>query len=342
VTVARVIAGMPQDLQGRALHHFRASELPFRTAEALRRWVRTEVVPFDAALFDRGEYLREAPDAVYVSDSGGKDPGARGRYFVDRELFLRLQSQAVDGLRRELRERFEWVEELEGWDLPDRLEEAPEGAGPGAVILFRKGLFDVVVFGGVARALGRGDGGSSLAPLDPPVTDDAAPAGQGSALGEPKPGQAPSPDDVPPHLALQEAIARDIGVALRLTVAGLLSGRCSPAPGLLSPTTPDGGLELAPTSRRQLQVLVGPLGLDRPEEVLALACGSDGPDEDAVYQVLQTLPWASVEGVLAALVAASMAASPAAGGGSSGLSPLLARLARELDLAVGAPASPTG
>ena len=326
-TVARVLAGAPAGLQRSALEHFREAPAALRTEEALRAHLRARLVPLERALFDPDLYEKAHEGPIWVTDTGDRDPGARGRYFGDPGLFLRLQQEELDRRREELRSRCDWVETIEAWELPARFEEAQDG--PGAVILVRNGLYDVQVIEGVRTASAPAE---TLPFPRRPARPDSAPP-QADAAGEP-----PTPTRLARAArlrtrALQEAVASDPVAAMRAAVVSLLTS--GPSAGLrLDPEALARRPDPPPTVARGLQALAQEVGLESAEQLLVPGGHPELAEGELHHRLLAT-PRAVLVRMFAALVASTLDSSSAAGGEPTLESPDLAfELAHDLDVTV--------
>lgn len=325
-SVARVLAGAPGGLQREALERFRGAPAHLKSAEAMRRHLRARLVPFEQALFDPAHYVDTHGGPVWVTETGERDPGDRGRYFADPALFSRLQEEALEMIRGELRTRYEWVEEVQGRELPGHLEEDPQG--PGAVLLLPNGLFDVRLIEGVRMA-----GGSRAEEV--PVGRHAA--GRPEAAVE-EVVEPPSPARLARAArlrtrALQEAVAADPVAALRAAIVALLTG--GPSVGVSfdaealrrRPDPP-------PTVVRGLNALARAAGLEGPE-VLLDPDREERPDEGDLYHRLLSVPRGVLVRMFAALVAATLDSGSADGEGPTLEGPALAyELAQDLEVRV--------
>jgi ParB/RepB/Spo0J family partition protein len=324
--IARVLTGAPAELQRSALEHFLDAPPPLRTEEAVRRYLRVRLVPFDRALFDPKLYEAEHGGPIWVTDTGERDPGDRGRYFADPELFLRLQREALDQRREELQDRYEWVEELEAWALPEHLEEAPDG--PGAVILVGNGLYDVKVVEGVRAAAPPGD--ETPAPRRPVRADS------GSSVIEDL-AEAPTATRLRRAArlrtrALQEALASDPVAALRAALVSLLTA--GPSVGLrLDPGALGHRPDPPPTVARGLEALARAAGLEAAE--LLRPDRSRELGESDLYHRLLSVPRNVLVRMFTALVAATLDGGSATGDEPTVESPDLAfELAHDLEVTV--------
>lgn len=332
-TAARVLAGAPEELQDSALEHYRKAPASLQNEPALRRHMRARLVPLERALFPVELYAEEHAGPIWTTETGEKDPGDRGRYFADPELFLRLQREAFRRRREELRDRYEWVETVEARRLPERFEVAEGGeAGPGAVILVKNGLYDVEVIEGVQEVA------RAVAPVaaEAPAVPRSAPA-----------PSAPTKDDLrePPTAtrlaragrlrtrALQEDLAKDPVAAMRAAIVSLVTG--GPSLGLrLNPGHLRRRPEAPPTVARGLHALAHALGVESLEAVL----DPDDPErvsERDLYHRLLATPRGALVKMFAALVAATLDSGSAAGGEATVESPDLAfELAQDLEAQV--------
>jgi len=327
--VARVLAGAPPEAQLEALRRYRQAPPERRSAEAVRAHLRARAIPFSYALFDPKVYTRGHQGPVF-------DGGTAGRYFTDRELFVRLQRDALATLRAELVDEHEWVELVDGYRLPEGYETVENG--PGAVILLKTGVFEVEVVRSVRR-LEEGSGEAScgvgalvLEPTGLGGSEDlegSVPEGLGASSTGAGRWRSESREQA---AALQDAVASRPETALRLAITALLC--------------PGGGcglrLELAPALRRRpgvselpsrvaraLRTLAQALGLgDSGVGLVVSLSGRSGPRlvETEVYRRLARLPTQALERIHAALVAVAL-------GGRGGGSPLLAQVAGDLGVA---------
>lgn len=294
---ARVLAGTPPGVQREALERFRG-EGERATGEVLREWVRGRMVPFERALFETGVY-EAAGGEVWVTDTGDRDPGDRGRYFVDLPLFERLQGEAIEGLKGELRGRFEWVRETVGPELPGGLERDPEGSG--AVILLHRGVYEVEVVEGV-RDL-RAEDPSLLQGLER-VREREWEGFEVPSFPEPPSEERLRRAEELRARALQEAVVRDRDAVLRLAIVGLLA-----AGGWAGERDDQGGLVLAPAVAEALTGLAHAAGAVSIEELMA----SEDPGlrrrarREELYLRLVPVPRKKLEQAFRALVAATVA-----------------------------------
>lgn len=321
--IARVLSTAPAGLQLQALRHFREADPAHRTGEAMRRHLRTLAIPLESAIFDPALY-EERGGEIYVSDTGGIDPGIRGRYFVDRQLFLELQREELDRQQVILAEQYQWVRVLQQRELPPHLE--PHPSGPGAVVLLRNGLYDIDVHAGVRSK-------------ETEVSAVASSPSTGSASSSPPP--APPPFRKPPSKgrvrraalirdrALREQLARDPEVALRLAIVALVTR--TPSTRIRVEAGADrSDAEVSPTIAKAFHALSQALGRvpddDDPGHLMTATI-----DETELYEALKKMPRYQLEIVLAALVASATGTpSDHLGSDHATSPPLLTAVARDL------------
>ena len=316
---ARELAGAPADLQLETLRHYRGAVPTQQTARGVRSYLSSRLIQGERALFDLAEYESRG-GSIYVSDSGGKDPGLRGRYFCDTELFLALQEEALAAITSQLADEGKWVKRLETTRLPPGYVDDPD-SGDGAVVLLRNGLFDVEVHPSVRRKAPQRPAGSTgeTAPGASPMASlDSTPAARGRRASPKAPPEEVEPFSHRPkasrlaratrirNQSLQDAIAGDPVTALRLAITSLLTAgeslglRCRLPPDEQRP-------EISPSLARPLRALALALGLATPEELLAHVPLSE-LGEDAVYHRLRATPHSSLAAMFQALVAVTTGA----------------------------------
>jgi hypothetical protein len=326
-SVARVLAAAPGEIQREALERFREAPAHLRSAEAVRRHLRARLVPFEQALFDPAHYLETHGGPVWVTETGERDPGDRGRYFADPSLFSRLQQEALDLIRGELRARYEWVEEVQGRELPAHLEE--DSGGPGAVLFLPNGLYDVRVLEGVRMATGSGP---EEVPAGWPAAVRPEVSGVEELVAPPSEARLARAARLRTR-ALQEAVAADPVAALRAAIVGLLTG--GPSAGLsFDPEALRRRPDPPPTVVRGLNALARAAGLDGPEELLD-PDREERLDEGDLYHRLLSIPRGVLVRMFAALVAATLDGGSAVGDEPTLESPALAwELAQDLEVEV--------
>lgn len=320
---ARVLAGTPPGVQRAAVAHFRE---PGRrpTEEAVREWLRGRMVPLERALFEVAAY-EEAGGEVWATDTGERDPGDRGRYFTDLGLFERLQGEAIEGLKEELRGRFDWVREVAGVELPAGLES--EVDGPGAVVLLRNGVFEVEVVEGVREVAG-GDA-DLLKGLERVEGRERVRAGAPQLSVPPSEERLRRAERLRAQ-ALQAAVVRDRDAVLRLAIVGLL------AAGSWCFDVEDREVVLAPAVTEALTSLAHAAGAVSLEELLA----SEEPGErrrarrEELYLRLVPVPGKVLDVAFRALVAASVGGWPGKGEPRLESPGLACRLAEDLRVEV--------
>lgn|GEM_PF-6565388 len=333
--VARVLAGAPPDEQHLALETYRAAPPEHQNAEAVRTSLRSRAIPFSRALFN---------PRLYSSHDGAIfDGGKAGKYFCDRQLFLRLQRDAVANLRNELAQKGQWVETVESARVPQGYQEVHDGSGPGALILLANGYDEVHVLPSVRRVEGADTATPArceppAAQQPPPPAEDTgqAPAAEESAdeePGEDEPAPAvPAPSRLGPF---QDALATRPETALRVAVTAALArrGTCG-----LRFALPSGASRprLGPRIARSLGSLAEALDLDdSPEALLDRLARPKAklPDEVDIYRRLARLPDPTLRRIHAALVAlATCSVSPRAPRSDqpAGPSRLVAQISKDL------------
>lgn len=100
---ARAMVGAPAKAQEAALEAVREGSWQARTADALREFVWSHLIPVDRAFFPLDTY----PGEIVESDDGR-------RWFADREAFAAHQREAAEAKVAELRQHWAWAELKEG------------------------------------------------------------------------------------------------------------------------------------------------------------------------------------------------------------------------------------
>jgi ParB/RepB/Spo0J family partition protein len=352
--VARALASAPVALQRDVLKQLRTSHNEsFRTEEGVRRYIQSRAIPFERALFEPTAYTRRK-GAVYEGEAGHK-------YFLDPDLFLQLQEDALENLKISLRKQREWVEVIAAWKLPNDFRRDP--AGPGAVIL-APNSFDIEVIDGVSPAAPKTPSAPSSPGSEPTPAQPTARPARLPSESEPSPASTPGAQvDVPPtrqpapappepprffktptrrrnaraaghrNRALQDAILQSPDTALRLAIASMLAGSSSVGVRLQRPPY-DQRPPLAPAIESALASLAGFLGVGSTAGDLL-----DVPDyqwnELEIYQCLLTAAQPQLERMHRALLATSVGAwYPSAQDARPDTPPLLVRVATDLDVEV--------
>jgi len=207
---ARELAPLPAALQQRLAKDIAKGEL--RTADLVRE-IERERVPLSHAIFDT------APQAAnIVKDAKGK------QFFVDSELFLKLQREAAKDKAKELRATWAWAEFTEdyvnAYDYPTKSADQTKA---GCLVKLDRWSGAVTVATGLVRR------------ADPkPAAGKSGKAGKDAAKTaaaekKAKAEQAKRQDKAVEALAprLLSAIERDPAAAFRVLAFGLLTGFCN-------------------------------------------------------------------------------------------------------------------